>query len=135
MNSYGILQTSIWLLCHAAALFWKIRFPLHARSFTLNKKMKYIHILCLLAGLLLPLIHVIITIVVSAVEYNSNDFLRSSNISFVSSGMGYRKALTYNMCFGVSEAAFLSLIFPLTFITPLLTTFIILVCFYIHKVR
>ena len=73
MNAYGSMQVTIWWLCHAAALLWKVRFPLHARSFTLNKKDRYIHCFCLLVGLVLPLIAVLAIIADSAVQYKSNE--------------------------------------------------------------
>jgi len=43
------------------SLFWKIRFPFHARSFTTAGRIKYIHIAMVIVGLVLPTLPVIVT--------------------------------------------------------------------------
>ena len=51
--------------------------------------MKYVHIASVIAGLLLPLISPITSMVEFAVDLSSNEVLQSQNISFVSGGIGY----------------------------------------------
>ena len=131
---YGQLQISVWWLCHVAVLFWRIRFPLHARSFILTKKMKYIHVFCIFAGLVLPLLQMITVIADSAVQYKSNGFLKAMKISFTSSGMGFQKAFTNSQCLGTIPAALYSLVIPLCVIAAIAMTLVILICFYVHRV-
>ena len=128
LNTYSVLQTSVWCLCHAAALFWKICFPLRARVFTLEKKDKYLHLSCLIAGLGIPLIPIIVPIIDTAVHSTSTS-------SLASRGFGFQRAFLFNSCFGITKAALYSLVMPICFTVPLTVTLIILVFFYIHKVR
>ena len=58
---YGIFQMAVWWFCHVVSLFWKIRFPLHARLFENAHHMKYIHIAMVTVGLVLPTLPVIVT--------------------------------------------------------------------------
>ena len=44
------------------ALFWKVKFPLQARSFQKDHRMKYIHITFVAIGILVPVIPVVATI-------------------------------------------------------------------------
>ena len=128
VNIYGLLQLDIWWLCHAATLFWKVRFPLHARSFSLNKKDKYLHIACLLAGILLPLIAVIAPIADAALHFEP------TNGSLASSGFGFGRSFQLSTCYFNSKVALGVAILPLSFVISLTFSFSILVCFYIHKV-
>ena len=93
---------------------------------SLKKKDKYIHIACLLAGLLLPLIAVIAPVIDTAVKFEA-----SNGTSLADSGFGFGRAFLFNSCFGISRTALYSLCIPICFIAP---TLFILVCFYIHKV-
>ena len=58
---YGIFQLAVWWFCHVVSLFWKIRFPFHARSFETAHRIKYIHITMVIVGLVLPTLPVIVT--------------------------------------------------------------------------
>ena len=55
---YTILQLSIWWICHVTTLFWKIKFPFHAKQFQ-NKKS--IHVLVVLLAVVLPTIPIIVS--------------------------------------------------------------------------
>ena len=134
LSNYGYYQLLIWLLCHSAALFWKIRFPLRARNFTLNKKDKYVHFICVLAGVFLPIVPILIVIADSAANHKSDPTLKSLNISFYQSGLGFGKDITLNECSGSSDASTFVRFGTMSLVTPLVTTFIILTCYYIHKV-
>lgn len=67
----------------AAALFWKIVFPLHSRYFKATAKWTYLHIGCALVGVLVPLIPVISLMSGYAVR------VKKSGGSFVSGGLGF----------------------------------------------
>ena len=56
---YVLLQQAVWWFFHVFLMFWKIRFPFHARSFETDGYFKRIHITCVILGLLIPLIPVI----------------------------------------------------------------------------
>jgi len=57
---YGLFQLAVWWFCHVVSLFWKIRFPFHARSFETAHRVKYIHIAMVIVGLVLPTLPVIV---------------------------------------------------------------------------
>ncbi len=56
---YVLLQLALWWIFHVVVLFWKIRFPFHARRFESARRFKYIHIACVALGLLVPWIPII----------------------------------------------------------------------------
>ena len=124
-TAYSVLQVGVWWLCHAAAIFWKVRFPLRAKIFTSNKNDKYLHIISLLAGFLLPLVTIIVPIADAAVNSNTNDT--------TSNHYGYSRIFVHNGCYVSSRAASLSLYLPISIIVSLTITLFILICFYIHK--
>jgi len=57
---YGLFQLAMWWFLHVVSLFWKIRFPFHARSFETAHRLKYIHIAMVIVGLVLPTLPVIV---------------------------------------------------------------------------
>ena len=57
---YTLMQLGIWWFFHIIALFWKIRFPFHARSFEKVHGFKHLHITAVILGVVLPLIPSII---------------------------------------------------------------------------
>ena len=126
VNNYTLMQLPVWWLCHAVAIYWKIRFPLRARLFTLNKKDKYVHLCCLIAGLVLPLVTIIVPIADTAIHFESN------STSLASSGFGFGQSITG--CFGWTKAARYSLSVCTSFTFSLAITLFILICFSIHKV-
>ena len=56
---YILLQASLWWIFHVSALFWKVLFPLHSKSFETAHRTKYIHMIMVVLALLIPLIPVI----------------------------------------------------------------------------
>ena len=126
----------IWLVCHAMTLFWKVRFPFRARYFSLSKKDKYLHIASLLAGFLLPVIPIVASIADSAVRHDTNQDLNTT-VPLGPTGLGFGRALHvgYSACYGTSAVAIQSIYIPLSIMVPSQATFIILVCYYIHKVH
>ena len=57
---YTAIQLLFWWLCHAVAVFWAARWPLHSKKFNTSRKLKYLHITLVLAGLLLPMLPVLV---------------------------------------------------------------------------
>ena len=57
---YGIFQLGVWWFCHVVSLFWVIRFPFHFRSFKAAHRLKYVHIIMVVVGLVLPTLPVIL---------------------------------------------------------------------------
>ena len=53
---YTLVQLTMWWFFHIIALFWKIRFPFHARSFETVHRFKYVHITAVILGVVLPAI-------------------------------------------------------------------------------
>lgn len=53
---YILVQSVLWWIFHVLAVFWKIYYPIHSRSFDLTHRTKYIHATCLILGLVLPVI-------------------------------------------------------------------------------
>lgn len=56
---YSAMQINIWWVLHAIALFLSIQFPYWTRRLRKSKKIVYIHVACVAAGLLFPLVPVI----------------------------------------------------------------------------
>ena len=136
LYSYCLFQISVWWLFHIMVLFWKVRFPFHARSFEVAHKIKYIHIICVLIGLLLPLVPIVISMAKFAMDINSNEFLRSKNITFASGGLGYGQIrFPPVLCYGTDRnSVFYSLILLVNIILATGITFLILLFWLIHKV-
>lgn len=55
-----MIQLTVWWLCHIVLLFWKIRFPFHAKIFESKRRFKYVHITMIIIGFLLPLLPVVV---------------------------------------------------------------------------
>ena len=51
---YGVFQLNVWAMFHAIGLCWAIVFPFHYRNFKADGKIKYIHIVTVIFGLLFP---------------------------------------------------------------------------------
>ena len=121
---------------HTTTLLWKIQFPFHARSFERAYGLNYIHIGCVVAGLILPLVPVITSMVTFAVELESDEIRKSRNITFTSGGMGY--GLTRFppiLCRGTNKnAVFYALALPINLILIYGITVLIFLFYSIHKV-
>ena len=89
---YIVSQMILWWLFHTANLFWKVKFPFHARNFELSGKDKYIHITCIILGIILPLVPIITIMADSAVDLqkqNENSTSQYINNLFISEGLGF----------------------------------------------
>ena len=137
MWSYFIFQAAFWWLFHMSVLFWKVFFPFHAHRFGVSGKYKYIHVVCLIIGIFLPMSTVITSMSEFGVESrNKADNITSAIDLFVSGGLGYA-----NMRFppvlcrpSDGEVAFYSLILPLAIIQAIGSTMLILLLWRIHRV-
>ena len=121
---------------HTTALLWKIQFPFHARSFETAHRVKYIHIGCVVAGFILPLVPVITSMVTFAVELESDEIRKSRNITFVSGGMGYGlNRFPPILCPGTNKnAVFYALALPINLMLMYGITVLIFLFYVIHKV-
>ena len=54
---YGTMNHTLWWFIHVSCVFWKVVFPIHARSY--QSKYTYIHIALVIAGLAIPIPSVI----------------------------------------------------------------------------
>ena len=131
-------QLAIWWLFHTSALFWQVVFPLHARS--MSGKIKYIHITCVILGVLLPLIPIISSMVDFALDLQnqteSASLPSSSKNSFLSGGMGFRSTrFPAILCTGTDpDIIFYTLILPMVVILASGCTMIITIFWSVHRV-
>ncbi len=133
---YALVQTAIWWLFHTTALFWKIRYPFHARSFQMSYKFKYLHVSCIIAGLLIPLLPIVASMISFAVELKSNIVLQNMNITFLSGGLGFRQVrFPPILCSGRnSDIIYYTSIFLINIIVIVGLTELILLFWTIHRV-
>lgn len=133
---YALVQTAIWWLFHTTALFWKIRYPFHARSFQMSYKFKYLHVSCIIAGLLIPLLPIVASMISFAVELKSNTVLQNMNITFLSGGLGFRQVrFPPILCSGRnSDIIYYTSIFLINIIVIVGLTELILLFWTIHRV-
>ena len=61
--SYLLVQITLWSTFHTLGLCWSIEFPFHYRRFKTEKKIKYIHIITLIIGLILPTIFALVPLI------------------------------------------------------------------------
>ena len=134
--SYTLLQLTLWWMFHTTALLWNIQFPFHARSFKTAHRVKYIHIGCVVAGLIIPLVPIITSMVTFAVELESDEIRKSRNITFASGGMGYGLIrFPPILCTGRNKnAVFYALVLPINLILMYGITVLIFLFYSIHKV-
>ena len=88
---YVSFQLALWWIFHITIIFWKVVFPLHARSFG-KVKVKYIHMTTIIIGILLPLVPIITSMATFAVDIqkqNENSTSELRNSLFVSGGLGF----------------------------------------------
>ena len=108
---YAILQVAIWWLCHMTALFWKIKFPFHAKRF---EKSRMIHLLVVLLALFVPTIPVIASF---------------STGGFVTSNYPPRLCVSKSR-----EAAYYTIVLPSSIILATGTSLLVMVLIIIIKV-
>ena len=57
---YATIQLLFWWLWHTVAVFWAVKWPLHSKKFNTSSKLKYFHTTVILAGLIFPILPVLI---------------------------------------------------------------------------
>ena len=125
---YILLQLATFWICHVIALFWKIRFPFHARSFQMTHRTKYVHIASAAIGVLFPIIPVIATMAQSA--------RGKSSAETVKAGLGFGiTRFPPLLCTGMhGDTTFYSLILPIIVILMIGMTILITIFWIIHRV-
>ena len=126
---YCLFQLAIFWLCHILTLFWGLKFPFRARAFQQTHRMKYIHIACVLTGLLAPLVPVVATIAQFSHGKSTSEAVRG--------GLGFGIVrFPPILCAGRdSDTTFYSLILPLSIMLMVGITFVVFIFWIIHKVR
>ena len=55
-HSYFVLQITLWVTFHALGLCWGIMFPFHYKRFKTEGRIKYVRVITIILGLVLPAI-------------------------------------------------------------------------------
>ncbi len=128
--TYTLMQLATWWLIHTTALFWKISFPFHSRSFQMSHKIKYLHAASIIVGIVIPLVPVIASVADSAVDYNP-----STNVSFLNSGLGFAQTrFPPILCTGNDgDVVFYSVVLPIDMALAVGCTLLIYIFWIIHK--
>ena len=126
----------MWWLFHTTALLWKIRYPFHARSYQTSHKIKYIHISCVMAGLLIPFLPIVTSMAKFAVDLKTDAPLQQRNVTFLSGGLGYQQIrFPPVLCAGRdSGAVYYTSILPINLIVLAGLTELILLFWTVHRV-
>ena len=111
---YILLQLAVWWILHIAMILWKIQFPIHARSFEVAHRMRYIHIVMIIAALIIPLVPVI--------------------TAAADGGYGLTRFPPILCTAKSTKATFYSLIMPIILIMQCGITMLLLIFWIIHKV-
>ena len=101
------------------SLFWKIRFPFHARSFETAHRIKYIHITMVIVGLVLPTLPVIVAFTAGNPSTRGFGLTRFPPI----------------LCTSLqSDPTFYSLVLPINIVLAIGVPLLIVLFWIIHKV-
>ncbi len=127
---YGLIQITLWWLFHIATLFWIFRFPLHFRSFQKLKRIKYIHITCVILGLVVPILPIVVTAGDHAMDVKRNDSLA------IPHGFGFGMTnFPPVLCAGLdSDASFYSLVLPILVLTEIGMTLLVFAFWDVRRV-
>ena len=130
---YSTLSVAIWWFFLTATLFWKIWFPFHARRIETAHKLHYIHITCVIIGVLVPFIPIISLMSAFSVMLDSQD---PPKPTFWKGGLGFASARFPPLpCNGNDKnVLFYSDILPSDIILASGITLIILIFWLVHKV-
>lgn len=125
---YSLLQLAVFWLCHVLALFWKIKFPFHSRSFQMAHRTKYVHIAAVALSILVPFIPIVATMS----QYGH----KRSPIEATTGGLGFGiTRFPPLLCTGRhSDTTFYSLILPILVILMVGMTVLLIIFVIIHRV-
>ena len=119
-----------------SALLWSVQCPFRVQLYKTTNKIKYIHIICILIGLLFPMLPIIASMADFAADIQSDESLMGRNITFASGGMGY--GLTRFppiLCTSTDRnVGFYALILPINIMLPIGITILILLLWSFHRV-
>ena len=116
---YCLFQLAVWWFCHVVSLFWKIRFPFHARSFETAHRLKYIHIVMVIVGLVLPTLPVIVAFTAGTPSTRGFGLTRFPPI----------------LCTSLErDSTFYSLVLPINILLAVGVPLLIIIFWIIHKV-
>ena len=134
--TYTLLQLALWWIFHTMFIFWKIVFPFHARSFQSSHNMTLIYAACIAAGLVIPVVPVIVHMASFAKEVESNPVLQAMNVTAVSGGLGYRTfRIPPILCSGSNSGIlYYSNALPINIIMMFGIAQLIIIVWRIHKV-
>ena len=111
---YSTMQFTLFWIMHISSIFWKIYFPMSTISLENIRKTKYIHGICLIAALLLPLISPI-------ASHMKDGFVIGDFPPYFC--VGRNKAVTYY-----------TLLFPLNILLGVGTSLLVLMFWKLHTV-
>ena len=111
-------------------------FPFHARSVAKSNRVKYIHIGCVIAGLMLPVVPIIAVMGDFALKLKNDKFLKSNNVTFTSGGLGFTAtAFPAAFCHPFNEdLTFYVLLVPIIILLAVGSVLLVLIIHQIHKV-
>ena len=135
--AYVLLQLVLWWFFHTTLLFWKIYFTIHAHTYEVSNKIRYVKIAIFTLSLVVPLIAVIGPMANFAMDVKSDALLQSRNITFISGGLGFRFIrIPPLLCTGRDRnTVYYSTVLPVNILMLVGITEMILIFYSIHKVH
>ncbi len=131
---YTTVQLTLWWLFHVIMLFLKIIFPFHEISMgSESRKVKYLHAFFVCAGLLIPFVPIISSMVDYAIEIKDSS---TNEVSFWSGGLGFGiNSFPPTLCYGRDrEVVFYSYILLIDIITATGCTLLLIIIWSLHRV-
>ena len=127
---YIILQINLWWVMHVLALFWRVHFPVYARSLQSSLRLSVVHVVCILIGVLVPVIPVVAIIADNAVQEKRSEQPIPGTLGF---GLAIFPPI---LCTGLDEkVTFYTLILPNVLLIICGTVAMVLTIWRIHRVR
>ena len=125
---YALLQLAIFWLSHVLVIFWMLQFPFHWRPLKMANNVKYVHLTCVVMGVLVPFVPVIATM--------SQFAHGKSPAEAAKGGLGFGiTRLPPLLCNGRDKnTTFYALVLPTILIIMIGMTILVLVFRIIHKV-
>ena len=135
--SYITFQVALWWLFHTSILLWKVIFPFHSQTYMTSGKLKYVHAVCLIIGIFLPVATVISSMSKFGVQSrNEAETGTSAQDLFVNGGLGYSITMFPPIICAPSDndVLFYSLILPIVIMQAAGSTVLIFILWHIHRV-
>ena len=135
--SYVLFQVALWWFFHTSILLWKVIFPFHSQTYMTSGKLKYVHAVCLIIGIFLPLATVISSMSEFGVQSrNEAEKGTSAQDLFINGGLGYSIPRFPPIICTPSDNAvlFYSFILPMAIMQATGSTVLIFILWHIHRV-